>query len=239
MKTYVNKIETLGLVDGPGIRTVIFFGGCNLRCKFCHNPETWHKEKANMSVDELTQKILRNKPYYGNNGGVTLSGGEPLLHKEFIIELCKRLKKEKIHIALDTAGINNGNNKELLKLIDLVLLDIKGTNEIQFKDITQTDKYNEFKNFIKELNKANKEVWIRQVIIPNINDNKQYIEELSKYLKKNIKNITKIEFLPFHTMGFEKYKNLKIKNPYQKKSAMDNKKCQELENYFNKIYKEQ
>ena len=192
-----------------------------------------------MSVDELTQKILRNKPYYGNNGGVTLSGGEPLLHKEFIIELCKRLKKEKIHIALDTAGINNGNNKELLKLIDLVLLDIKGTNEIQFKDITQTDKYNEFKNFIKELNKANKEVWIRQVIIPNINDNKQYIEELSKYLKKNIKNITKIEFLPFHTMGFEKYKNLKIKNPYQKKSAMDNKKCQELENYFNKIYKEQ
>lgn len=239
MKTAINKIETFGLVDGPGIRTVIFFQGCDLRCKFCHNPETWHKKKNNISVEELKNKILRNKPYYGKNGGVTFSGGEPLLHKDFLIELCKKLKEEKIHIAIDTAGIGNENNKELLNLVDLVLLDIKGINEEQFKDITQINKFKEFKNFIKELNKANKEVWIRQVIIPEVNDNKEYVKKLSIFLKKSIKNITKIEFLPFHTMGFEKYKALKIKNPYQNKNAMDSKKCQELENYFYKIYKEQ
>lgn len=239
MKTAINKIETFGLVDGPGIRTVIFFQGCNLRCKFCHNPETWIKEKRNVNTKELVQKIIRNKPYYGNNGGVTFSGGEPLLHKDFLIELSKKLKEEKIHIALDTAGIGDGNYKELLNLIDLVLLDIKGINEEQFKDITQIDKFKAFKCFIKELNKSNKEVWIRQVIIPDVNDNKEYIEKLSKFLKRNIRNITKVEFLPFHTMGFEKYKLLKIKNPYQKKVAMDNKKCKDLENYFYKIFKEQ
>ncbi len=238
MKASINKIETLGLSDGPGIRTVIFFQKCNLRCKFCHNPETWIVKDNNYTIEELEKKILRSKPYFQNNGGVTFSGGEPLLHKEFIIELNKRLKKEKIHIALDTAGIGEGDYKELLKDIDLVLLDIKAITKEGFIDITQTDKFDIFMNFIKELNESNKDVWIRQVIIPNINDNNKYIEELVKFIKNNIKNVKKIELLPFHTMAFSKYKDLNIKNPYEKIEAMDKEKCKELENYLNNIYKE-
>ena len=115
MKASIDSIETMGLVDGPGIRVVIFFKGCKLRCKFCHNPETWVKGEENMSVDEVYNKIMRCEPYFRNNGGVTFSGGEPLLHSEFIIELSKKLKENNIHIALDTAGVGNGNYEELLK----------------------------------------------------------------------------------------------------------------------------
>lgn len=231
MKQYkgkINKIETFGLVDGPGIRTVVFLNGCHLRCKFCHNPETWNKIEDNYTVDDLVKKILRSKPYFKDNGGVTFSGGEPLLQKEFLIEVCKKLKEENIHIALDTSGIGiDNNNKELLDLVDLVLLDIKSINKEGYKDITQTENFDKFSDFIKELNSSNKDVWIRQVIIPNVNDNEEYITNLSQYLKQ-IKNIKKIELLPFHTLGFNKYKELNINNPYINIEAMDNDKCNKL-----------
>ena len=104
MKGSVDLIETFGLVDGPGIRTVVFLNGCMLRCKFCHNPETWHKGELNYSSDDIVNKVLRSKPYFKNNGGVTFSGGEPLLQYDFLVECCKKLKNENIHIAIDTAG---------------------------------------------------------------------------------------------------------------------------------------
>ena len=234
----ISKIETFGLVDGPGIRTVIFLNGCNLRCKYCHNPETWTKKENNYTQEELINKILRNKSYFKNNGGVTFSGGEPLLQYDYLLNVCKELKKENIHIAIDTAGIGNGEYKELLDTIDLVLLDIKHINKEGYINITQTDNISKFEEFIKQLNNSNKEVWIRQVIIPNENDNQEYIQELAKYLTK-IKNITNIEFLPFHTMAFSKYEELNIKNPYIEKEAMDNKKCEELYNEFMKIFKKE
>lgn len=233
MNASINKIETLGLADGPGIRTVVFFQECKLRCKFCHNPESWVKKENNYTVDELEKKILRSKPYFKNNGGVTFSGGEPLLHKDFLIELCKRLKKENIHIALDTAGIGDGNYTELLNLVDLVLLDIKSITKDGFKDITQINKFDEFKKFVNDLNKSNKDVWIRQVIIPEVNDNIEYIDKLINFIEKNINNVKKIELLPFHTMAFSKYKDLNIKNPYEEKDAMDKEKCLQLEEYLN------
>lgn len=232
MNATINKIETLGLSDGPGIRTVIFFQECNLRCKFCHNPETWVKKNDNYSIDELEQKILRCKPYFQNNGGVTFSGGEPLLHKEFLEKLCKKLKNNNIHIALDTAGVGKGNYKNLLELIDLVILDIKAITKDDFKSITQTDKFDNFLEFINELNNSNKDVWIRQVIIPDVNDNKEYIDKMINFIQNNIKNVKKIELLPFHTMAFSKYEDLNIQNPYKNKEAMDKQKCQELESYI-------
>ncbi len=238
-KASILKIESFGLVDGPGIRTVVFFNGCNLRCKFCHNPETWVKKEDNITSDELVKKILKNKPYYQNNGGVTFSGGEPLLHYDFLLETCKKLKEENIHIALDTAGIGLGHYKRLLNLVDLVILDIKSITKEGYQKITQTNQYDEFKTFINELNKSNKEVWIRQVIIPEENDTEEYVKDLAVYLKNNIKNITKVEFLPFHTMGFQKYEDLKIINPYKNKEAMDKKKCDELYNIFEKEYKKE
>lgn len=238
IKASISKIETFGLVDGPGIRTVVFLNNCKLRCKYCHNPETWQKKEDNYTVDELINKINRSKPYFKNNGGVTFSGGEPLLHYDFLVETCKRLKEDNIHIALDTAGIGNGNYKELLNLVDLVLLDIKHITKEGYKDITQTDNYDKFIEFLKELNDSGKEVWIRQVIIPGINDNKEYVKELSTYIVEKIKNVTKVEFLPFHTMAFSKYKDLNIVNPYQGKESMDKAKCNELLEYYNTLKNE-
>ena len=175
MNASIDSIETLGLVDGPGIRTVIFLNKCNLRCKYCHNPETWVMKDKNYTSDELIDKILRNKNYFKNNGGVTFSGGEPLLQYEFLLDICKKLKEEKIHIAIDTAGIGNGNYIELLQTVDLVLLDIKHITKEGFIDITQTDNYDKFIDFLNQLNLTNTDVWIRQVIIPDVNDNKDYI----------------------------------------------------------------
>ena len=235
MKASIDSIETFGLVDGPGIRTVIFFNGCKLRCKYCHNPEMWIKKDNNYTVDEVVHKVLRSKPYFKNNGGVTFSGGEPLLHSDFIIEVSKKLKKENINICLDTAGVGNGNYDELLKNIDIVLLDIKHTEKDTYKEITGKE-LNEVENFIEACNKANKRIWIRQVIIPGINDNKEYMKSLSNYLK-HINNIERIDFLPFHRLGREKYLKLNIPYPYENKKDMDKDKCNDLYNYFLQINK--
>lgn len=234
MKASIDSIETFGLVDGPGIRCVVFFNGCKLRCKYCHNPEMWQKKDNNYSVEEIYKKIMRCKPYFKNNGGVTFSGGEPLLHSDFIIEISKLLRKENIHIALDTAGVGLGNYKEVLDSVDLILLDIKHTEPKMYKEITGSS-IDEVENFISQLNESNKPVWIRQVIIPDITDNKEYTSSLAQYLTK-IKNIERIDFLPFHRLGEEKYRALKIDYPYKEKNDMDKIKCQILYENFIKKY---
>ena len=235
MQASVNSIETFGLVDGPGIRTVIFLNGCMLRCLYCHNPETWQMGNKNYTVDELVAKILRNKPYFKrNNGGVTFSGGEPLLQVDFLLEICKKLKEEGIHIALDTAGVGVGKYEEILSLIDLVLLDIKHSNKDGYKKLTGMD-ISESEKFIEYLNKSGKPVWIRQVIVPGIMDNDKYLQELAVYLLK-IKNIEKIEFLPFHHLGFSKYENLKLENPLKNVTEMNVENCQKLYERFMNIY---
>lgn len=229
----INKIETLGLLDGPGIRTVVFLNGCPLRCKYCHNPETWQIKENNYTPQELVKKLKKNIPYYKTSkGGVTFSGGEPLMQIKYLTQVAKLLKKENIHIALDTSGQTNKNVKELLKYIDLVLLDIKHTTKEGYKNLTQGNIENQ-ENFIKELNKTNIPVWIRQVVVPNITDTKEYIESLKTYLKK-IKNIKKIELLPFHHLGFNKYKELNITNPLINTKEMDIETCKKLEETLNK-----
>jgi len=238
IKGSVKKIETLGLVDGPGIRTVVFLSGCKLRCKYCHNPEMWKLTELNYTPEELAKRIIRNKPYFKrNNGGVTFSGGEPLLQSEFLIEVCKLLKKENIHIALDTSGVGNGNYEEILSYIDLVLLDIKHVNPEKYQELTSHN-IDESQKFINVLNKSKIPVWIRQVIIPGLMDNNEYLYGLKKQLQK-IKNIKKINFLPYHTLGKEKYKELGIEYPYKNLDAMDKEKCQKLyENFINILNKD-
>lgn len=234
MKASIDSIETCGLVDGPGIRVVVFFNGCKLRCKYCHNPEMWIKKENNYTPEELVSQIKRYQPYFKNNGGVTLSGGEPLLHSEFIIQLSTLLKKENIHLALDTAGIGNGNYEKLLENIDLILLDIKACTQDLYQDITGGNML-EVEKFIKAINKLNKKVWIRQVIIPNVNDTCKYMVLLAQYLKK-INNVERVDFLPFHRLGKEKYDKLKLIYPYSIKNDMDKDKTAKLYQYFKKIY---
>ena len=233
----VNSIETMGLVDGPGIRTVIFLNSCLLRCKYCHNPETWKMGNKNMTVDDLVQKVLRSKPYFKNNGGVTFSGGEPLLQYEFLLECCKRLKKENIHIAIDTAGYTPNNCEELLKYVDLVLLDIKHTTKDGFKSLTGGNKDIQDK-FIEQLNKSGKKVWIRQVIVPGIMDNDEYLYNLNKTIK-NIKNVERIDFLPYHKLGKEKYITMGINYPLENILEMSKEEANKLYNKFMKIYKKE
>ena len=235
MKASVNSIETFGLVDGPGIRTVIFLNGCKLRCLYCHNPEMWNMNAGNYTVDELVTKILRNKPYFKrNNGGVTFSGGEPLLQIDFLLEICQRLKEEGVHIAIDTAGVGIGKYDEILSLVDLVLLDIKHLNKEEYLKLTGRD-ISLSEKFIESLNKSGKPVWIRQVIVPGIMDNEEYLYELATYLLK-IKNIEKIEFLPFHHLGFSKYTELKIENPLKNTPEMNVEENQKLYEKFMDIY---
>lgn len=226
IKGSVNSIESFGLVDGPGVRCVVFLNGCKLRCKYCHNPEMWKMQEKNYTPEELVQKILRYKPYFKNNGGVTFSGGEPLLQSEFLIEVMKLLKKENIHICLDTAGVGNGNYEEVLKYTDLVLFDIKHTDVLKYKELTGLDN-TESEIFLNEVNKQNKPVWIRQVIVPGIMDNDEYLNSLKEYIKK-IKNVQRIDFLPYHRLGEEKYLKLKIPYPFKDKIEMDKEKCQKL-----------
>lgn len=230
MRASIASIETFGTVDGPGIRTVVFFNGCHLRCIYCHNPEMFCRAKDNMSVEELVEKILKNKEYFGKTGGVTFSGGEPLLHSDFIIEVSKELKKHNIHIALDTAGVGLGEYEEILKYIDLIIFDVKHTTLEGFKKVTNVTTFEPIK-FIETANKLNKPFWIRQVIVPGIMDNEEYLISLKDYLKQ-INNIEKIEFLPYHKLGREKYIKLNIPYPCENIPEMDKRKCEELYNKF-------
>ncbi len=236
IKGSIDSIETFGLVDGPGIRTVVFLNGCNLRCKFCHNPEMWHKRENNYTSIEVVEKVLRSKPYFKNGGGVTFSGGEPLLQYDFLLDCCKRLKKEGIHVAIDTAGVGLGNYKELLKYVDLVILDVKAIEEKGYFDITGHKTMMEVNEFIKQINEEGKDIWIRQVVIPGINDNREYVLNLALYIKSNISNVKKVEFLPFHRLGREKYIEIGIPYPYEDKDDMNKDKCDELFDYFQKKY---
>lgn len=235
IKGSIDSIESFGLVDGPGIRTVVFLNGCKLRCKYCHNPEMWKIREYNTTPEELVEKIIRFKPYYKrNNGGVTFSGGEPLLQYEFLLKTCKLLKKENIHIALDTAGVGLGDYDELLEYIDLILLDIKHTDPTEYNKLTSGD-INESLKFINAINKKHKKVWIRQVIVPNLMDNKDYINSLIKFLQ-NIKNIERIDFLPYHKLGQEKYQKLNIEYPYIDINEMSQDKSNELYKEFIKNF---
>lgn len=204
----VSSIETMSCVDGPGIRIVIFLNGCKKRCLFCHNPEMFTMKKDNMTELELVNKIKRYKTYFGKKGGVTFSGGEPLLQTNFLIKVLKELKKENINVAIETSGDYLGDIDELLKYTDIIILDIKDTRNEEYKYLTTQD-ISVQENFIKIINNYNLKVHITQVIIPGINDNLDYMKSLKEYLKK-IKNVEEVKFLPYHRLGIEKYQKLNI-----------------------------
>lgn len=206
----IHSIETFGTVDGPGIRFVIFMQGCTLKCKYCHNRDTWNFNSGTpTSLDELVKEILNYKSYMDNSGGgVTVSGGEPLLQVEFVTELFKELKARKIHTALDTAGSIpiSSKIKELLKYTDLVLLDIKHIDEQKSINLTGVSNKNNLE-FAKYLSNINIPVWIRQVLVPGYTDDKFDLQSLKKFIN-TLKNVEKIEILPYHNLGKFKWEEL-------------------------------
>ncbi|WP_010241394.1 pyruvate formate-lyase-activating protein [Clostridium arbusti] len=232
IKGKIHSIESMGLVDGPGIRTVVFFQGCKLRCAYCHNPDTWEMNGGiEITTEDLLKKILKFKPYFDRSGGgVTFSGGEVLLQCEFLAEILRLCKENHIHTTIDTSGYGNGNYEQVLKYTDLVLLDIKHVDEIGYKNLTGKGK-NGLNEFLKVLEKVGTKIWIRHVIVPNITDSKEHIKKLGDLIK-DIKNIEKIELLPYHTLGVNKYEKMKINYKLKNTESMDREKCKELENYL-------
>lgn len=206
----IHSIESFGTVDGPGIRFVIFMQGCALKCKYCHNRDTWDINGGNLtSVDELLDKIERYKAYIlPSGGGVTVTGGEPLLQAKFLITLFKELKKRKIPTAIDTSGMVDITKdiKELLSLTDLVLLDIKHINDEKCKDLVGFSNKKELE-FARYLNDNNIPVWIRQVIVPGITDDENDLKELKNFIN-SLSNVQKVELMPYHELGKFKWENL-------------------------------
>ena len=233
MQGHINSIQSLGTLDGPGIRYVIFFQGCNLRCGCCHNPDTWNiNEGKIISAEELINNAKRYKEYFKNSGGITISGGEPLLQSEFAKEIFELAHKENINTCLDTSGsILNEHVKELLDVTDYVLLDIKYTsNDLYLKHVgCNLEKVVEFLTY---LNKLNKPTVIRQVIIPSLNDS---IEDVLK-LKEIISNyscVKKIELLPFKKICQSKYDNLNIEFKFKDLETPSKELMEQLNNLIN------
>lgn len=205
----IHSIETCGTVDGPGIRYVIFFQGCPLKCRYCHNPDTWNFEKGTLiTVSELMDDIMKYHSYMTlSGGGITASGGEPLLQAGFLTKLFQACKEKGIHTALDTSGYASLEKvKPLLVYTDLVLLDIKSFTPDIFQDITGVP-IKPVLSFADYLQQRNIPVWVRFVLVPGLSDNEENLQQLASYLAK-LQNLEQVDVLPFHKMGEYKWEEL-------------------------------
>ena len=221
MQGYIHSIETFGSVDGPGVRFVVFLQGCRLRCRYCHNPDTWavHEKNAQtMTPDALLKRALRYRPYWGAEGGLTVSGGEPLLQLDFLTELFKLAKKKGVHTALDTAGQPFTRDEpfyskflELMKVTDLVLLDVKHIDPEQHRRLTGRTNEN-ILDMARELDRLGKPIWVRHVLVPGWTDDEPSLRRLAAFLR-TLSNVRRIEVLPYHTLGVYKYQVLGIPDP--------------------------
>lgn len=208
----IHSLETFGTVDGPGVRFVVFFQGCPMRCLYCHNPDTWNVEGGQeMTADEILSRFERNRSYY-RSGGITATGGEPMLQIDFLTELFTKAKERKIHTCLDTSGILFSKMREktvaLMAVTDLVMLDIKHIREEEHKKLTGHSNAG-ILEFARHLDSIGKPVWIRHVVVPGITFDRNELTELGKFLK-TLHNIEKLEVLPYHSMGKVKYDQLGI-----------------------------
>lgn len=205
----IHSIESCGTVDGPGIRFVVFLQGCPLRCQYCHNPDTWKiGDGQRMSVDELMAEVIKYKSYMQfSGGGITLTGGEPLMQLDFVYEVIQACKKEGIHTAIDTSGyVFNDRAKKIIDAVDMVLLDVKHSDPEQYKVIT-SGRLEPTLKFLDYLGTIDKPLWIRYVLVPTLSDQPEAIEKLAIILGR-YSNIQRIELLPFHKMGEYKWKEL-------------------------------
>lgn len=215
---HIHSTESFGAADGPGVRFIVFMQCCHMRCRYCHNPDTWKMDGGDeVTADEILKRALRFKPYWGKDGGITISGGEPLLQIDFVIELFKKAKELGINTCIDTAG--NPFTKEepffskfeeLMKYTDLLLLDLKEINPTRHKDLTGFDNSNIIE-MAKYLSEINKPVWIRHVLVPEHSDFDEDLDALGDFID-TLSNVDRVEILPYHTLGKFKWENLGI--PY-------------------------
>ena len=228
---YIHSIQTFGTVDGPGVRFVVFFQGCPMRCQYCHNPDTWDmgdgKEKE---VDEILEMFERNRSFY-KTGGITATGGEPMMQMDFLTELFTKAKEMGVHTCLDTSGFSFQENERIEKLMevtDLVMLDIKHIDEEAHIDLTGCSNHNilEFARYLDEIKKP---VWIRHVVVPGITYQEEALKKFGEFLK-TLSNVEKLEVLPYHTLGENKYDNLGIEYPLKGVPQLSKEEANKAEN---------
>ena len=243
---YIHSIESFGSVDGPGVRFVVFFQGCPMRCAYCHNPDTWEMtDGMEMTADEILKKMLRNKAFY-KRGGMTATGGEPMMQMDFLLELFTKAKKEGIHTCLDTAGILYTGTKEdgrpkderiekLMEVTDLVMLDIKHIDITAHKDLTghSNERILEFARYLDAIGKP---VWIRHVVVPGITAKEESLAEVGRFLS-TLNNVEKLEVLPYHALGKVKYVNLGMEYRLKDTPQMTKDEAKEAEDVILKYWK--
>ena len=238
MTGYIHSKESFGTVDGPGVRYVLFMQGCPLRCIYCHNPDTWQIDGGTpVTVDEIIDEFNKNRPFY-KNGGITVTGGEPLLQTDFLIELFKEAKAENIHTCIDTSGIvYNPENEDYLKKLDtlldytdLVMLDIKHIDAVKHKEMTGADNKN-ILAFAKHLESKSISLWVRHIIIEGYTDNPDELIRLGEFIG-GLKNLKALDVLPYHTMGVGKYKELGLAYPLEGMEALPVSKAVEAKNHI-------
>ena len=229
-KGHIHSTESFGTVDGPGVRFVVFFQGCPMRCLYCHNPDTWTPDGGTeMTVDEILKEYRRNEVFY-RSGGITATGGEPLMQMPFLTALFEAAKKEGIHTCLDTSGIMYRTEKQeeyrkLFKVLDLVLLDIKHSTEEEHKKLTACSQKH-ILEFAQALEKAKIPMIVRHVVVPGITDSPEHLLRLGRLIG-GFRNLKGLEVLPYHTMGKVKYENLGIPYPLEGLENMDSEKAKE------------
>ena len=233
---YIHSFQSLGTVDGPGVRAVIFLQGCPLNCVCCHNPDTWDMSKGQLTtIEELLHKVNRCQAYFGKDGGVTVSGGEPLLQAGALCELFKELKAKGIHTALDTSGcVLNDAVKQLLEYTDLVLLDYKYTNDEDYLRYTGMEK-KQADAFLAYLQSIGKRTWLRHVYIPTLNDNYHSIGKLID-VKNTHSCEERIELLPFRRLCLEKYHSMGIQFPLENTPEPTLEEIAALKSRFPELY---
>ncbi|MCQ2576175.1 MAG: pyruvate formate-lyase-activating protein [Treponema sp.] len=216
MEGYVHQLESFGCADGPGSRFIIFLAGCPLRCKYCHNPDTWKMTDGTLyTTDKLVEEAMSCSSYWGKKGGVTVSGGEPLAQIDFLIELFTKLKEKGVNTCIDTAGGPFRKEgewfekfKKLMEVTDILLMDIKHINEEEHVKLTGVSGKN-IREMFAYLDEINKPIWIRHVLVPGITDNDQYLTETRDFIR-TLHNVQRVEVLPYHGLGAMKYKDLGI-----------------------------
>lgn len=243
MKGFIHSLESFGTVDGPGVRFVIFLQGCPMRCLYCHNPDTWEAGRGSeLSASELIGRFEKNRAFY-SNGGITVTGGEPLMQIDFLLELFALAKERKIHTCIDTSGItftasDSGYRRKLdrlTELTDLVMLDVKHINSEKHRILTGFGNEN-ILAFARYLDEKRVPVWIRHVLVPNITDDEQYLSELGSFMGA-LSNVQALDVLPYHTMGIAKYREMGIAYPLEGVPQADKESVGRARKVILKAYK--
>lgn len=240
----IHSLETFGTVDGPGTRFVVFVKGCPMRCLYCHNPDTWDMTGAKeMTADEILEKYQSAKEFY-RNGGLTVTGGEPLVQIDFVIELFEKARAQGIHTCLDTSGIMFREDSEevlakydrLMEVTNLVMLDIKHIDDTEHRKLTAQSNQN-ILAFARYLDRKAVDVWIRHVVVPGITDVESYLVRLGEFMAE-FHNIKALDVLPYHTMGAVKYENLGMEYPLKGVKALSKQEAVKARNVILRAYKQ-